>query len=100
MIIIVLCYELHAQIALSLVMGKLVELTGLTHYYIIVACLGTWQRPVFHLRNIKCFGSGFILCGSLSTLLADSGNLSTVQNPIPNETQGFFTGLERLLTFL
>lgn len=28
-----------SQIALSLVMGKLVELTGLTHYYIIVACL-------------------------------------------------------------
>jgi hypothetical protein len=38
---------LHAQIALSLVMGKLVELTGLTHYYIIVACLGTWQQTVF-----------------------------------------------------
>ena len=36
------------QIALSLVMGKLVELTGLTHYYIIVACLGRWQYNRLH----------------------------------------------------
>jgi hypothetical protein len=91
---------MNAQIALSLVMGKLVELTGLTHYYIIVACLGTGQHPVFYLRNIKCFGSGFISCGSLSTLLADSENCLCFFTRFLTKIKVFFTGLERLLTFL
>ena len=48
-----------SQIALSLVMGRLVELSGLPHYYIIVACLSGLaaiiiaNRVVFSPQDLK-----------------------------------------------
>jgi hypothetical protein len=94
---------LHAQIALSLVMGKLVELTGLTHYYIIVACLGTRQQTVFLPSEYQMFRIRIhfiISCGSLCTLVADSGNSLRFFIRFLTKIKVFFTGLERLLTFL
>jgi len=81
-------------------MGKLVELTGLTHYYIIVACLGTWQQTVFYLKNIKCLGSAFISCGSLSTMSTDYGTCLRFKTRFLTKIKVFFTGLERRQYFI
>lgn len=48
-----------SQIWLSLIMGKIVEMTGLAHYYIIVACISGMaatfmaNRVVFSPQDMK-----------------------------------------------
>jgi len=48
-----------SQIGLSLVMGRLVEMTGLPHYYIIVACISglgatlAANKVVFSPQDLK-----------------------------------------------
>ena len=51
------------QICLSVVMGHLVELTGLPHYYIIVACVAGLaailfsDKVVFNKKDLECLQS-------------------------------------------
>jgi hypothetical protein len=53
------------QIALSLVMGKLVELTGLAHYYIIVACLGRLAIYIQYMFNCSPWYFSTVISSSM-----------------------------------
>merc|ERR1719225_1118842 len=43
-----------SQIGLSLVMGRLVEMTGLPHYYIIVSCVAGIAAVIFANKVVTC----------------------------------------------
>jgi len=43
-----------SQIGLSLVMGRLVEMTGLPHYYIIVSCVAGIAAVIFASKVVTC----------------------------------------------